>query len=209
MNTIEIPRSYLPGLQILECFASSTEMERWLLNELNETEHLLAGGHNDQPVQAILNHARFLNLRASGLLRNAVMYYVSNMGVLEESAARHLLNLASELPVVNAKYELREIVKKRGQDVIRTNPLLCALLQTIATLSTDKEDVEFWKTVAEERPEFSGMAFQVLLRLSEKDAWEILYDLISDKDLAGGIIRGLSGHLDRIRRKTDATVAPQ
>src|SRR3989338_5156459 len=77
MNDNQIPPSYLPGLQTLENF-NATEMALWLLSEMHEREHLLAGSYYDQPVQAILNHAKYLTETARGILIHAAQDCVAD-----------------------------------------------------------------------------------------------------------------------------------
>ncbi|GEM_PF-6463946 len=197
MNATEIPKSYLPGLQILETF-TATQMRLWLHDETHEREHLLAGGHDDQPVQAILNHAEFLSGKAKGLLIQTVrdeivIAWSTKPEFGDPSAIEHLLNLAEGLPVLTVKNPLQDMLRD-GRFGRVPEHLRGYVLSTIATLSNES-DTSFWLQLVPRYPNFAGMAFQVLLRTSVDEAMNLLYTLIPDDKVAGSVVRALSHHL--------------
>lgn len=204
MNTTGIPESYLPGLQILEKFTPE-EMRAWLLKEVREESHTLSGGADDQPVQAILNHARYLTPKAKGLLADAIQSSISTHNweselVPDKNSIVNLLHFAGELPVPGVKAYLKELLQKTRRPPIAPwmrHRILCGPLAFLS----DETDTLFWHYVVARYRDSVGTAFQVLLRISPKDAIILLGTRIPNKSLSGSVCRALGTYLVPLKKK--------
>jgi len=184
----EIPESYKPGVDRIEGM-NEAALLAWLEAELREQTHILAGKTEDYPVQAIVSHHAYLSIAAQKRVGHAlealVLEWRRNVKDWPETAIRALLSLVAELRVEGAKSKLLPLVSARtAWD--RIGALQPAVFRALATLSLNA-DRGFWSKVPNQHPEFAGMAFQVLTRISAEDALQLLSHL-PDNDMAVGSV---------------------
>lgn len=198
----EAPESYRGGIAFIEAM-SANSMLLWLFAELFEREgecHRLAGSVSqmDYPVQAILNHYTYLSNHTQLLMVETFEEIARRWALVPtewpEEATAALLSLVGELPVLQAKSSVLQPLAK-SKDFNGFSRLLKALiLSSIAQLSTRK-DYDFWKLIAEKHSEFGGMAFQVLWRLDQNEAVQLLQTLdLSDESVRGSVERACSDY---------------
>ena len=105
-----IPENRIEGVRYIESLKPNG-MKLWLETEVNEWSHNIAGGRDDQPVQAILNHAPYISEKARLSLEIAIEDYImvwrNAPADGNPSAINHLLNLAAEIPVPKVKHLLQ------------------------------------------------------------------------------------------------------
>lgn len=187
-----IPSSYQSGIDYIESMTWN-EMANWLFSELHEREHKLAGGPDDFPVQAIVNHYSYLSFKAQNRMDQAIdgliYYWKQNPEKWTESAVRALLSLAGEFPVPEAVRKLKSLVE--SGDLSKPGAFsMSPVLRAIASLSTN-DDLQFWNKVADEHPKYAGMAFQVLTRIGPRDALALLERFPNNEDAIGSVARVL------------------
>lgn len=162
-----IPKAYVASLNEIEKM-SQQAMTTWLESELNGTSRLLAGQADDYPVQAILNHHRYLDPNAKKAFGQAVKELLSDALKIprqwDSELFQHLLALSAELPVPSTKHQLvKAVVTSDFQKITAVNQSL--ILQTIGALS-DSSDSSFWLSIAQKFKSFAGLAYQILSRIS-------------------------------------------
>jgi hypothetical protein len=204
-----IPSSYENGLAQIERMDAPSTRE-WLDAELKEKVHLLAGSAEDFPVQAIVNHYPYLSLAAQKRIADAIVALIDDWRSVPtdypEAAVRALLNLAAELRVSDAKNRLQTMVQSAPTEEV--DRLHTAIIRTIATLSTNN-DRTFWRKLPQHRPDDSGMAFQVLVRIAPKDALLLLSELPSNEPALGGVARKLPDFVSQFGRHEQPDVLTQ
>ena len=193
-----IPESYKSGIAFIEGL-TVREAIPWLHKELREEVHMLAGGSDDFPVQAIINHYRYLSFLAQAVVRDAIEGLICQWrNELErherktwsESAVIALLNLTSALHVSHAKYGLQSLVNSPVFLKMRGCHLQPSILLTVVVLSANS-DRHFWTTTAQRCPKYAGMAFQVLTRIAPSDALCLLEQFPDSKHAVGSVARRL------------------
>lgn len=189
-----IPESYRPGIKHVEGLTSK-EMCEWIENELRENIHMLSGGADDFPVQAIINHYYHLSLKSQKGVDEAldalVFKWKHECEKWPEPAVRALLSLCAELRVANAKNKLQLFANSKTFSKIEGG-LRTAVFGAIATLSVN-DDRDFWMETVRTQPKFTGMAFQILTRIAPDSALQLLDRLPDDESVIGGIARRLPG----------------
>jgi hypothetical protein len=194
----EIPESYKAGIARIEGFDVDT-MADWLRSELHDRVRLLAGQEYDYPVQAIVNHHRYLSIEAQARMAEAVnrlvLAWKSAPTEWEVSAAQALLSLVAELPVSWAKPGLQAVARSRLLEGL-PEALRIGVFGALAAISTN-DDRRFWAAVAKERPDCAGMAFQVLARVAPDDALGLIRQLPDSGAVIGSVARKLPDLVSR------------
>ena len=166
----KIPDSYREGAQQFESLNDPTVVRACVYAMLNEMVHIFPGGHDDYPVQVIVNVYPYLKSESQKLMSDALVGLIENWiedpfnGRWGESSTRALLSLIAELRVMKAKRILKKFVESRFLSCGIMQP---ATLRAIATLSS-KRDRPFWNNVKTKHPEFNTMANQALGHIVKK-----------------------------------------
>ena len=206
----KIPESYKAGIQFIEGL-NTENIAIWLEGELKEINHVLAGGRDDQPVQAIVNHHPYLSRETQKRLADAIgtliLSWKETPADWTEDAGRALLSLAAEIRISAAKYPLQSLIKDK-KAFIRVVALQAEVLRTIATLSTNGDAV-FWRDLCRIHEDFSGMAFQVLTRIDPHEAISLLGELPANEAAVGGVARKLPDFVSQQEGKRQNTVLTQ
>ncbi|MFA6445623.1 MAG: hypothetical protein WCW14_00010 [Candidatus Paceibacterota bacterium] len=166
----QTPECFRNGVLFIEGLNYSGVRD-WLIQELKDESHRLAGNSDDQPVQAIINHAQCLSGESLGKLNVGLCTIVDSWREgesFELPFLRYLFSLIGELRVTVVKKRLLEINYKTLSDEYR-----CIVLRAVASLS-EKSESKFWESIARDCPCFGGMAFQVLWRIHPEAAIDIL-----------------------------------
>jgi len=174
----EMPEGYLPGISIIESLGTS-DLTEWLRTELAGESRTLSGQDDDFPVQAIVNHFRYLSPTAQRRLTDAVdllqVSFKTSPANWMADQTRNLFHLIGELPVPALITKLQTVAfDTELKPVIGSSYLI--LLQAIARHSTNT-DRAFWKSLVAHAPQYAGMALQVLARVSPNDVLEVLEQL--------------------------------
>ena len=193
-----IPDSYKQGIHRIEQHTTDT-MCAWLEGELRGINHILAGSRDDYPVQAIVNHHPYLSLetqkRMADAIERIILEWKASPSDWPESATRALLSLAADLRI-SAVLPLLQSLARDKKAFARIEPLQPEALRTIATLSTNNER-GYWSEIAQQHPDFAGMAFQVLARIAPSDALTLLAHLPKNQATIGGVARKLPGFVSQ------------
>src|SRR6516165_9976498 len=149
MNT-DVPESYRSGIDHIEKL-NVAALAEWLRAELEEKVHILAGQLDDYPVQALVNHFRYLSVAAQQRFVDALDVLVRDWrnepSEWSESAARALLSVAAELPVTDVKLKLRALVLDASQMDRVPRTLHAAVFRTVAAHASN-DDRKFWLRVS-------------------------------------------------------------
>lgn len=200
-----IPESYAGGIGYVQSL-NIAGMVGWLRDELFETAgkcHHLAGGHDDYPVQAIVNHYQYFTEITRAIFRDAIrlLFYrwKENPSLWPPEIAAYLLHLIGELEVSEMKFGLIALVESElflQIDGFNRYGVLCA-----AARLSRPEDYPFWLMVGDRfADKFGGTAFQALLRISRPHALELLQRLPKDNEsVMGSVERALPDWRDHIK----------
>jgi hypothetical protein len=206
----KIPSGYEKGVDYIEGLTVAA-MRAWLKSELYGENHVLAGQADDFPVQAIVNHYKYLTMPAQNRMCDALVFNVTNWSKgpdrWPEPAAIALLNIVAELRVYNAKLKLESFVKSAlfFQATVAIRPVV---IRAIATLSSNN-DRTFWNEIPLLYGDFAGMAFQVLTRIAPQDALELIGKLPNNDLAVGGVARKLPDFVSHFDLKEQSIILKQ
>ncbi len=193
----EMPECYKEGLAYVNSL-NQEAMIAWLRSELNEktAPKRLAGGHDDYPVQAIVNHYPYFSADSQKFFGYAVHMLVLDWITdgtqgFGEDGIRALMSLVGELKIVRVRLALMGFIFGEEKNT-PSETMLAPLLRAFASISTT-DDLEAWEEIAETHPKFGGMAFQAILQCaSREDAIRLLPRInLQDEHVQGSVERAM------------------
>lgn len=188
---MQVPEHYRVRVGYVEHLLMVPAMECWLRGEFDETSPIV-GSRDDDPVSAVMNLYPYLKPDTKDMFRMAINSLVLDWITVPdgwvEKAAFNLLHTAEEIGSQDAKDYIVDLSKTAAFEDL-PGPSQSAALGVVAKL-TEKGDFPYWRMIAAKYPRFEAFAFQVMYRISEPDALDLLLTLkLETQELRDGVER--------------------